>query len=953
VRSGIKLEEKSIIRSRLFQGSVEEEEKNLALHNSLVAGKIIRIDFPQEWPDAISSLIGLLRGHKNGNKQHLHGSLQIMLRVVKELTTARLRRSQTALQSVTPEIVYLFGEIYAEQTAVWIEFLTNGRGDEDDADMAMQNSLFAVRTLRRLLILGYENPREDKTVLQFWTLSQNHFGQMLGLVSHDSIVPAPYQDMIGKHLLQFTKLHIEMADTHAASFAALPNSLPLVHAYWDLVANFAEVFDKSGGIRQSSGGPSDTKSKVEGPLLERLALKGLLLLRSCVRIAFQPARTIKYRSPEIREEQSQVHKIIREELLNNDFVVRMVNIIITHLFVFRKADLDAWEQDPEEWEQQEQSEGSAYQWEVRPCAERLFLDLLVNYKELLIPPLLSYFQTASGPEADIATKEAVYTAMGLAAPCIFNFFDFDGVFASTIVRDAQQTGPLCKVLRRRIAILTSQWVTVKISDQTRLLIYELFRHLLNPGDETNDTVVRITAARQLRWIADEIDFNAEAFFPYTSDMLAQLVEMVQTIEVDETKLAILESIRLIVTRMETRVSEFGDFIMSALPGIWENAGTDEYMIKQAVIAIFSALVMSMGGSSQRYQHLMIPLLGEAARPGSDLHVHLIDESLELWNSIMMQTSPPISNELLGIAGLALPILEYQPQTAEAALSVVDGYIILAPAAVLEDGLRQRVLVALSDVLSCKSREMVRVGTICVENLIRAAAELGGSNGVSVIIQDMLSTGFLGKIMEGLHGAWEAHQTTGPNRKSSQLNTVTQGDYFAVLSRLLLADPALFATAITTFGSIEEVWTWLGGEWFSYLGGMDHLEHQKLYLMGLSRLLELPQPMQNLVLSKLQDYFTMWANVISELQDGVANSTDSLIWGEVETTEYDTPKSICERTVAEKDPVHSIHALEFVKPRLHDLIQRVGGQQQFEAEWAANVDTDVLRKFAALTNGPGQ
>ncbi|KAF6833378.1 importin-beta domain-containing protein [Colletotrichum plurivorum] len=949
IKGGLDPAEKIIIRQRLFQGTLEEEERSLSLHNSLVTAKVIRIDYPQHWPDALSNIIGLVRASKDSNQQHLHGALQILLRVVKELGTARLRRSQTALQSVTPEIVYLLGEVYTEKSAVWMGFLTNGRGDEDEADLAMLNSLISLKTLRRLLVVGYEAPHNDKTVQQLWTVSQNHFGQFLGFVSHDSHVPAPYQDTVGKHLLQFTKLHIDMSEAHPASFAVLPNSLPLVHAYWDLVAKFAEVFEKSGGIRQSSvsSGQSESKSKVEGPLLERLALRALLLMRSCLRIAFYPKQTFKYRSAEAKKDENDAVALIKQELLKDDFVVQMANIIITHLFVFRKADLDAWEEDPAEWEQQEQSEGNAYEWEVRPCAEKLFLDLLVNFKNLMIPPLLSYFQTATNPQADIATKEAVYTALGLAAPNVADVFDFDTLLTSTIVQDAQQPGELYKVLRRRIAIMVSQWVTVKIDDSSRRLVYGMFRHFLNPAEVTNDVVVRITAARQLRWIVDELAFSAEAFLPYAGDVLNELLLLLQSVDIDETKLAILESMRILVTRLENHVSQFGDFIMSSLPSIWENSGGDDYMIKQAIIAIFAALVMSMGSESQRYQHLMVPLLAEAAATDSDLHTYLIDEVLELWNSVLMQSKPPLAADIMSIAKFALPILDYQSETAAQALSVVESYILLGTQAVLEDQLRRPFLLALSNALDSKSREQVRQATVCIEYMIRAASELGGTNGTSVIIQDMLDTGFLRKILENLHEAWEAQQTTGPNRKVSKLSTITERDYFAILSRLALADPALFVTMLTSFGPLDQVWAWLSEKWFSHLDGLDHIERQKLSLLALTRFLELPQPMQNLALGKLQDYFTIWTGTISELQDGLAGGTDSLIWQELEPTDYETPKSIRETELSQKDPVHTENAMVFVKQRLEDVVQRTGGQHQFEQEWAVNVDQDVLQKFMGL------
>ncbi|KAG6131607.1 hypothetical protein E4U12_003610 [Claviceps purpurea] len=948
-KNGIKPEEKGLIRSRLFQGTVDEEERSLAMHNAFVVAKVIRIDYPTDWPDALANIISLLRSNKNSNQQQLHGTLEMLLRVVKELGTARLKKSQTSLQSVTPEIVYLLNEIYADRSSAWLSFLTSSQGTESEANVAMLNSLLALKILRRLAIVGYERPHADGSVEQFWTLSQNQFGQLLGFVGPESSLPSHYQDAIGKHLLQFAKLHIDMADNHAASFSVLPNSLPLVHAYWDLVSKFAVVFDTSGGIRQGSGSVSSSKAKIEGPLQERLALKGLLLIRSCIRIAFQPVQTFKYRKPEVKAEQEQAKNIIKHDLFKDELVIQIVNCIISHLFVFRRSDLELWEEDPQEWEQQEQSEGNAYEWEVRPCAEKLFLDLLTNFKRLIIPPLLSYFQTAQSPQADIATKEAVYTAMGLAAAHVADVFVFDAVLASTIVTDAQQQGGLYKVLRRRIAILISQWAPVKLADESRPMVYQVFQHFLNPRDETNDVVVRITAARQLRWIADELGFSVEAFLPYTADVLSQLMQLVQSVDVDETKLAILESVRILVMRMEAQVSQFGDQLMVALPCVWQSCGNEEYMIKQAVIAIFAALVMSMGETSQRYHNVMIPLLFEAARPGSDLHVHLIDESLELWNAVLMQSKAPLAPEVIELAELALPLLEYQSETASQALSAVESYLLLAPGAMLEDGIRRHILTALAGTLDSKSREQVRLGTVCVEYLIRAATDLGGSNGVSVVVQDMLATGFMNKIMTNLHSAWEAHQTTGPNRKVSKLNTVTEGDYFCILARIALAEPNMFVQMLTPFGGLDQVWPWLAGEWFSHLTSMDHPERQKLFLLGLTRLLELPSPMHEHVLVKLQDYLDMWTYVTIEVQEGDVSGPDTLIWQDLESTEYDTPKSILERQTMARDPVHSVPTFGFVATRLQALVARVGGEAAFEEQWAVNVDKDVLARFRDLAS----
>lgn len=943
-KNAIKPENKQLIRSRLFQGSLNEEDNALSLHNALVTAKLVRIEYPNEWPDAFSILIELTKSANASNPLQLRGALTVILRIVKELATARLRKSQTALQAVTPELLQLLGAIYTEKTAYWQEQWSKGQVDDPNIGFAMESSLTALKILRRLVTIGYEQPHTDATVCGFWSLSQTQFDQFLGGVNQDSSIPTPYQDLVGKHLIQFTKLHIDMAEKHPESFPVLPNSLPLVRAYWNLVKGFSQVFEKSDGIKQTTGGGTP---KHEGPLAEKIALKGLLLLRSCVAIAYRPAQTFKYKSPEFKELEKQAIHIIKVDLLTRDLLLDIVQVIISKLFVFRKSDLEAWEEDPEGWENQERLEGDAWEWAIRPCAERLLLDLLTHYRELG-EPLLSYCDLATKVDMDIITKEAAYCALGCAAAFIHPAFDFDHFLTTILVKDVQIQDPMAKLLRRRIAILLSQWISVKTAQASKPIVYEIFSRLMNPEDQHNDEVVRITAARQLKNVAEEFEFDGEAFRPFAGAIFGHSVNLLQGLDNDESKLAVLDTVRVLVLRMETYVSQYGDDIMATLPKLWEGAGGEEYMIKQAILAITSALVMSMRTESQRYQGVIIPLLREAMNPESPLHLNLIEESAELWKSILTQSSPPVNPDLTQLVHLALPLLEYETEVAIMCLEIVKDYILLAPQDILSDALRRPTLAALAKTLDSKSRDQSQLGAKSIELVIRIAQELGGSQGVSVVVQDLLEIDVLRTILEGLHSAWESSQTTGPNKKPSKINTIKETDYFALLARIALADPSIFVSMLASLG--DQVWPWLSTQWFANFDCMADAERQKLSCLALTRLWELPQ-MQDLVLARLQDYLSMWTSVVTELIDpNPVEGTlgrDSLVWTEAGRYEYDTPLDVHEREVAFKDPVHRIEAYEFVKERLGLVVQRVGGETVFEEGWAVNVDRDVLAGFQRL------
>jgi hypothetical protein len=129
----------------------------------------------------------------------------------------------------------------------------------------------------------------------------------------------------------------------------------------------------------------------EKSLLDRVGLKALLLLRACAKMAFNPAHTFKYPHPQDKVEKNQSVELIKSQILTEEFVVQAMELLVTRFFVFRPSDLREWEEEPEEWEKREEEIVDAWEFSIRSCSEKLFLDLVINFKELLVPRLLGVF----------------------------------------------------------------------------------------------------------------------------------------------------------------------------------------------------------------------------------------------------------------------------------------------------------------------------------------------------------------------------------------------------------------------------------------------------------------------------------------------------------------------------------------------------------------------------------
>ncbi|KAI9747746.1 MAG: hypothetical protein M1815_003928 [Lichina confinis] len=951
----IRKEEKSGIRSRLLPSGINEAERRLALQNALIISKVVRFEYPNEWPDVIPSIISHLRSAADADHNHLGlpRTLLILLYVVKELSTARLQRSRSSLQSVTPEIVSVLCAIYIRRFQQWRNFLQGSGEDEGGAVDAIEQTLMILKILRRLLVAGYEFPQRSTEVREFWAVSKTHFGDFLPLVMNETSLAPEIRQHIEKHVLQLSKLHLEMARVHPGAFVLLPDSLEIVRGYWAVVVQYVERDGSSKRLHAGkiiSEGDADEHEK---PMLEKLGLKSLLLLRACVRLAFNPAPSFRLRKPEEKEELKKATSMVKTELLTESFVRQMMEIIVTRLLIFGENDLREWSEEPEEWERREESEGDGWEFSIRPCAEKLFLDLMIHFKALLVEPMLAVLKTVATNDCqDLLFKDAVYSAVGLSAAVLHQEIDFDGFLCSRLVAEVQETKPGYNILRRRIAIMLGQWVPVRISVDNRPLVYQIFQHFLNKDDPMNDQIVRVTAAKQFRPVADEMEFIPKAFIPFTPQILSSIMALIQEVELTDTKMALLNTVSVIVDRLEHLIAPFAELIVSPLPQLWKQSG-QEHLLKQAILSILTKLMNAMKDGSQRYHALVVPLIKHAVEPGSDTQVYLLEDALDLWAAILIQTPDSAAGDVLPLAPYLFHLYELGSEHLRKAFEITESYIILAPSQMLDTQIRSQMLPALASLLGTLKSEANGVISHIVDTIIREADMVGGVQAVTFIATQLAECGLLFKVVDGLRGNWEANQTTGPKKKASSVAGVIETDYFGIISRLALADPHGLCTVLQTVTAVygEDVGQtmgWLVDEWFSHFGNIGHPTHRKLSCLGLTNMLRTAAPW---ILGRLQDLMTVWTDVITEVQEGSdTTGTDNLVFQDPQDlapTEPEPPEDKRRRMLSFADPVRRVNTTDFVRNQLQQSIAACGGQERFRNDWLANVDRDVVSNFGKL------
>ena len=347
--------------------------------------------------------------------------------------------------------------------------------------------------------------------------------------------------------------------------------------------------------------------------------------------------------------------------------------------------------------------------------------------------------------------------------------------------------------------------------------------------------------------------------------------------------------------------------------------------------------------------------------------------MDLWSAIISQTPAPASPDILSLLPSLIPIFEDATDSVPQAMQIAESYVLLAPQEVLSDRIRLPLLVACESLLHLTTRRRLGIVPRLVEMVIRGVEVVdgGSENSYGIVSRTLVDSSFLSSLLEGIHSAHEASETTGPNRKTSPVYGVVETDYYSVLARLAFGNAQVFASAMSaaTGTSEEAAFDWILKEWFLHYDNIGSATQKKLHTLGLTQLLSLHAP--NLppppyILKHLQSYLTMWTDIVTELAEGddtddPNSGKDYLVYWNDKTHDAthsggggatgvapgEPPEIARQREWGDMDIVHRINIRQFVKDGLQSVIVRCGGEQRFQEDWLGHVDGEVVSGFGAL------
>ncbi|KAJ1939206.1 hypothetical protein FBU59_004203, partial [Linderina macrospora] len=434
---------------------------------------------------------------------------------------------------LTPGVVALVAPIYAQRISEFTEALQ--AGDSEESAAILKEIRLCIKILRRLFVRGYEKPAEtDRTAIDFYLTSVTHLAAFYDLLKG---LPAEKRMsdetlILRKIILLYGKMYLGFQKGHAVSFITMAEAKDILRWYWSQIESEAPKLAININDLHAE---SDV-------VLEKVLIQGLILHKEVVKNFFYDYEENEPENSDARR----CRQAIDGDILAPEIVQQMAQTLMVSYLPLKSRDLVEWQDDPEAWTNDEQSDH--WEFDVRRCAEHLFIDLVSQNKSLLIEPLvqaLRAIETENINMANLVRCEGLYAALGLCTKDLYNSFDF----SDWLERRRSLDSPM-GMIKWRVAWLIGRWIDVKFPEERRSVAYAV---LLELTGRSEPLVVRMAATSSLALCIDDWDFDPVGFAPFLDRTIVQIVEVLSDVSQPESRMRIVNLLGVIVSRMQRQV----------------------------------------------------------------------------------------------------------------------------------------------------------------------------------------------------------------------------------------------------------------------------------------------------------------------------------------------------------------------------------------------------------------
>lgn len=729
--------ERQHARRVLLFAALREPNDTIALHLALIIAQIARAEFPAQWPfdELFPPMLQVLQrsvaAGGDGDVREEKRNLDVVHRLIKELATRRLmvHRKQFAVLAVDVLTLLLqFWKTSASKTMelMWQQFQVLSQAAAPDAAAQAQSYLtvsgaerlaVVLRTVKVLSTLMLNAFRDlaalqngeliRSTLVEFYNQLEN-MAKFRNALCNDAGALAnlePVVVLVDKCMHRIAAIVVEIQKSYPIEFREyLP---PFLTLFWEILQSSAP----------RTMAPMSTTAL---PLPERLQIAALQffanvlgcrlyknesLSTSSSRIitkVITASGSVELTDKMVLEAQSAVQGFFSVES-ENRFETLLELVVIRYMRLSAK-DFEDWQNDPEGF--CNISESLTAQESVRACAENLFLTLLQNFPQEVIPGLTtmtaivsSYLQelsargqsAAADDEQRIVDTDAVLLAIGLGCYDLHECFEFEPWFLSNVVpilaNPDLSIGCIrgLPVLRFRIVWLVSCWLA-QLSAELRPPLYDvlLSEAVFVPAA---DAALKLRVVQTLESMVNDWGFEVDPFAPFMSRALQCLFAFFPQAEESDSKMKILSCLEAIVQAFGVGIISFANVISSPLPAMWAEESEASNLVRGMILQLLAKLLSTINedqsiarsNESAADVQALVGMCLQVIRFATDIsntdEVFLMENGLDLWlNSLNI--SPWYNEELHAVFGNALRLMERDYEHVKVVLSILERYVQL-------------------------------------------------------------------------------------------------------------------------------------------------------------------------------------------------------------------------------------------------------------------------------------
>nr|ODN85642.1 hypothetical protein L203_04892 [Cryptococcus depauperatus CBS 7841] len=766
------------IRQRLFE-FLNEDELSIARPQLGLFVAVARIEYPKTWqnlPDLLlSSLVSSLTQLKNlpvassTISTLLVNTLWTINALVKDWKMMRLAQGTVAMQTFEQ----IFSEPVREILEIWAKKEQEGGGDPTLEEAGR----YAFKILARFCQWHWSKAKPMQTyefIQRIERLVQHtvHYSPIvqsnrLRLITSGSASDKVLKSMT-KHLRAIGKWWRVMLSLDPKRFCQFDGITTGIGWWWGEVGRV--VAETNGAIVNDD---FDTSLYPK-----RFLLLGLLLFKDIL-----PILAAEHHDTSV---------------FTSDFILSAFHLLVDKFLPLNSSDLEALEDEPEEWLIGESMDEEAWAFELRPCAERVLIALnnacrnISRENKVIEPAMLKLLsEIDSLPLNDLQSvlrREAVYCALGRLSRSmtIYGGLDINQMLTemSSWINQGQ---PLHRIVKRRVAWFIGEWVSGDEESAKLPVVWQMLLYLLSERGDSSDKAVNITAAVAIKECIDLWELPIDYFLPFVGQIITEFVKLLSESSTLTGKRYVNDSIGVVIERVGNKVLPFLPDLAQSVPNLWSGAtGLEgEWLFKASLVVLVTKVVATAKESSDSLMELVVPLIEESLKPPAKEFFE--EDGLILWQTALQNSvSPYHPSKETGLIKLfpnLLVTLGENMDLLQKFLALLNSYLLLdAP------GLTQQIYGEMIAAALAKALAASRINTPAIGHILVTISLWIRTSPLPALSPHLLRAG----IFHHITGALEDDKASGPILAA----------YLEILVRIAMTDPAIFLQMIQESAKLQ-------------------------------------------------------------------------------------------------------------------------------------------------------